>query len=400
MDTKNLNIEIIRDDGFSNFMSYMPDPDTFLMDVGDTFEAYRSMKKDGKISSLLKLRKVGVLSFPWRIEQGNAPDNVHAFVREKLTERLNWDRDIQELLSAIEYGYAVSEVIWAKQGRYWVPDALMARRADRFRFRADWTPVLANGMKPITVPYKLLVYRNDPENESPYGTAELARCYWPHSFKQAGFEFWMRAVEKFSVPSVLALFDSTDERQARERSQSIATSLERVRSGSGAGLANVKSVHALELKGGLKDFQVLINTCNSEISFALTGQSLATQEAEHGTRAQAEVHNRTLIEICRGDAKGLTGTLQELINWMVEINFGTGVPAPKGGFDLRNYASFEEVTRAIEIGVPVSRSLLYDRYGLPRPKDEEDQMRALHPSGTIELADTAPSAGKKKLKIT
>jgi phage gp29-like protein len=126
------------------------------------------------------------------------------------------------------------------------------------------------------------------------------------------------------------------------------------------------------MSGALADHKVLIETCNQEISFALTTQSLSTQEGEYGTRAQATVHDENLVRVCHGDAKSLNGTLQQIIDWMVELNFGKNVPCPKGEFDLESYATFDEVMKAVQSKIPVSKDSLYNRYGLPKPKNTED----------------------------
>lgn len=382
-----LKAEIIKLEEFERFLSFLPNPEELLGDAGRSIPVYREMKLDGKIDSLLNLRKDTVIGYPWHLEKRDASEQVFSFVKEHFRPHLNWEGDLRELLSAIDYGYAVSEVIWAEEGGYWVPAALKSRKPERFRFRADGVPLLAASGEALEQPYKFLVHRNKPEAENPYGTATLSRCHWPWQFKRAGFEFWVAATEKCGVPSVLAIFECTDERLAASKAALLAASLTQISAGSGAALANVKEVKTLEMSGALADFQVLIGTCNAEISYAITGQSLATGEAEFGTRAQAEVHEDTLSRICRADAAALAHTLQTLIGWLVELNFGAGTPAPVGAFDLSNRASFQEVMSAVERGVPVSRRLLYDRYGLPEPAGEEDAFLAAPSSSPLSLAD-------------
>ncbi len=392
---RNLQVEIIKPEEFQRFMAFMPNPDELLGDPGRSMPTYREMKLDGKIDSLLDLRKDTAVAYPWHLEQGKASDQVYAFVKDKLTARKDWQADLRELLSAIEYGYSVSEVLWAEQGGYWVPTKLKSRKPERFRFDSNGALVLASTLAKLDMPYKFLVHRNKPEAENPYGTPVLSRCYWYWKFKYAGLEFWLTATEKFGVPSILALFDASDERQAQKKAEEISTALAGISSGSGAALGNVKEVKALEVTGSLADFAVLVHTCNAEMAYSITGQSLATQEAEFGTRAQAEVHADTLEKICRGDAVALAGTVQLSIDWMVEVNFGAGVPAPQGSFDVSSRASLEDVLLAVDRGVPVSRRLLYDRYGLPEPADDEDSFvkpASAAPAAAFQLSDQ----GKKK----
>lgn len=399
MDTKKLQIEVIQPEAFWSVVSYLNTPSALMTDRGGFFATVDEMILDAKIGSHLRMRKDIVSAFPYNIDQKNAPDNVYEFVKDNLKEFLNWENDIKEFLSAIEYGFSFSEILWTQKNGYWVPDSLRNKKPTSILFKLDydtiaggkrskWVPVLSNGNIPLTEERKFLVYRNNPRAENPYGTSDLLMCYWPWKFKQLGWDFWLAAAKKAGVPSLAALFDAQDPVKAKESAAVLSDTLEQVEGGSGVALANVKDLKVLSMSGVLADHKVLIETCNQEISFALTTQSLSTQEGAYGTRAQATVHDANLLRVCHGDAKALNGTLQQLIDWMVELNFGPGVPSPKGEFDLESYASFEEVIKAITAKVPVSKEKLYSRYGLPKPKDTEDSFL------TIEVAETGtPAAG-------
>jgi hypothetical protein len=55
--------------------------------------------------------------------------------------------------------------------------------------------------------------------------------------------------------------------------------------------------------------------------------------------------------------------------------------------------------KAIEAGIAVSRNAMYDRYGLPRPRDDEDSFIKEMPS-SLALSDSAkPTDGKKKARM-
>ncbi|WP_435372790.1 phage portal protein family protein [Treponema phagedenis] len=47
-------------------------------------------------------------------------------------------------------------------------------------------------------------------------------CYWPWRFKQFGWEFWLKAAKKAGVPSIVALFESTNTEEARNAAQAIS----------------------------------------------------------------------------------------------------------------------------------------------------------------------------------
>ena len=342
----------------------MPNPDLLLEETGETIEIYRKMLLDARISSLLELRKTMVLNFPFHLKPGDETQKakeIADFV-SKCLERLNCYQEFKELLSALEFGFAVSEVIWELKNGYWIPKALKSRKQERFGFRPDGTAVLiVDPLKPLRLlnePYKFIIHRHSPQAENPYGNSVLKQCYWPWMFKRAGFRFWMTAAEKFGVPTVLAIFETDDEDKAR--AQMLAEALSSIQNDAAVALANIKHVDTLEVKGRLSDFKVLIDCCNNEISYALTGQSLATAESKYGTKAQAEVHEEMLKRSAMGDAKELAWVLNRtLISWIVELNFGKDAPVPIFEFEL-------------DRGVPVSRQALYTKYNIPEPINTED----------------------------
>ncbi|HOV64913.1 MAG TPA: DUF935 family protein, partial [Spirochaetia bacterium] len=248
--------------------------------------------------------------------------------------------------------------------------------------------------------YKWLVYRFDKDAENPYGTAALKSCYWPWKFKKAGLEFWLMATEKFAVPSLLAIFESSEQdEKVRERAKALAELLSTVESGSGSAVANVKEVKAIEASGDLSTFQSLLNWCDTQIAYGLVYQSLSVQEAENGTRAQATVHEDTFKDSSKGECRELAPVLQMLVDWVVELNFGPGEAIPQVSFDLADYATWEQVRDAIDRGVPVSKQALYSRYGLPEPEDDEDSFVKPPSSPELLLSDSNKKKARKPLRI-
>lgn len=373
-DKKTLTAQVIPIDSFARFLSYMPNPDEVLRDTGEALEVYRRMKIDPRIKSLLGILKTAVLNYPIRLDGWKAAEKTITFFEEnEILKKLYLEA--KELLSAVEYGYAVSEVVWREEDGWYIPESLMSRKPERFAFRPDGNLLLKQdgNLVPLDDPYKFLVYSFDPEAENRYGTSILRACYWPWKFKQAGFEFWLMATEKFAVPSILALFESSEgEEKLRERAEYLAGLLSKVQSGSGAALGNVKEAKVLELSGDLSGFKTLIELCDTQIAYAVTGQSLAVQEAQNGTRAQASVHEDMFWEFVKGICRELQPILQKLVDWIVALNFGPDEPTPLVEFDLDEYATWDMVVEAVDRGIPVSRAALYSRFGIPEPDDEED----------------------------
>lgn len=389
-------------DLFSSMVGAMPNPDEVLRDAAQAISVYRSMKYDPRVKSLLKVAKAAILNIPLRLSQGEASDQVMELVKRGL-ERTPLLGLARRSLSAIDYGFAVTEVVWETIDGWWLPVDLSLRKPERFRFDYESNLLFHGeaGDRPLDQAYRWLIYRHDKDAENPYGTSALAACYWPWKFKKAGLEFWLMAAEKFAVPSILAIFESSESPdKLQERAIELSRMLTTVQSGSGGALANIKDVKILESPGTLSEFKSLMDWCDTQIAYGLVNQSLTVQEAENGTRAQAEVHEDTFITTSKLTCIELTPVLQRLIDWIVVLNYGPGEVTPQVSFDMDDVASWEVVRGAIELGLPVSKAAIYDRYGIPEPVDEGDTfVKAAQPQTGFAMGDSVKKKPRRSIRI-
>jgi phage gp29-like protein len=369
---------IIRLPVWTRLLELLPNPDEVVEREGP--EVFDRMLQDPHIFACLTQRKALLLAKEWEIVPADSSEKaqkVAEFVRHTITTYLDFYRDLEELLSAIEHGYAVSEVVWRLEKGQWIPESLLGHDFRRFGFTPDGTLVLLDAEKgrvKLTQPYKFIVHRNEATPENPYGRSVLTRCYWPWRFKLAGFEFWITLLEKFGVPSLAALFETeTTEEKARELAEFISEQLLRITSGGAGALAGVKDLKTLEAKGHGEDFKLLLDLCNTEISKAILGETLTVEVGERGAYAHGKVHFEVLESLIKKDAEALANTLNRtLIKWIAELNFGADAPVPRFRFDFEPVADWEKIKDALDRGVPVSKRALYSLYNLPEPEDESD----------------------------
>lgn len=370
---KELTTQIITDNVLS-FLSYMPNPDDIVSGTLNSYKTYRKMLKDPKIKSSIGKIKSGALNFPLNIVQDESKENVYEFVR-KLPIFKNMHKKNRRMLSALNYGFSVSELIWELQDNRWIPSNFITRRPERFYFNSNWELFLQhNGIKAkLDQNYKWLIFQHEPDDENPYGTSMLQCVYWAWMFKNAGYDFWVQATEKFSVKTLIALFEADgDENKIAKRANDIAEMLMGVQSGSAAAVGNIKELKDVGMSGELKGFKELVEACDLQISYGLTGQAVATNATNGGSLALGEVQAELLYEDCKSIALELQSVLQQIIDWTVELNFGPGVKAPQIQYAVDRRASFEQLMSAIDRKIPVSKSSLYSYYGLPEPGNEDD----------------------------
>lgn len=396
---KEMTAQVITDNVLS-FLSYMPNPDDVAGGSFDSYNTYRKMLTDPKIKSMLGKIKTGALNFPLHIVQAGADEKTYEFVRSLAIFR-NMHKKNRRMLSALNYGFSVSELVWRQDGTRWIPENFITRKPERFYFNSDWELFLnQSGIKTkLDQDYKWLVFQHEPDDENPYGTSMLRCVYWAWMFKQAGYDFWVQATEKFSVKTIIALFEADgDEDKIASRANAIASMLMGIQSGSAAAVGNVKELKDVGMSGELAGFKELVEACDLQISYGLTGQSVATNATNGGSLALGEVQADLLYEDCKSIALELQAVLQQIIDWTVELNFGTGAKAPQIQYAVDRRATFEQLMQAVDRKIPVSKSALYSYYGLPEPGNDDDVF-VREDSAGMNLSDSSSKDVKKNFRF-
>ncbi|MDR0447642.1 MAG: DUF935 domain-containing protein [Treponema sp.] len=396
---KILTTQVITDNMLGSFLNYMPNPDDILSGALSSYDTYRQMRTDPRIKSLLNKLKTAALNFPIHITQPEGcSDALFTFVKGfDLWNKLH--QKLKRVYSGLDYGFSVSELVWRIENGQYIPDNIITRKPERFVFGHDWKLYLneTGQRRLLNEPYKWLEYHHDTDDENPYGTSVLRCVYWPWMFKKAGYDFWLQATEKFSVKTILALFKADgDDKKIRETSKLIAEQLISIASGSAAAVGNVESITEIGMDGDLIGFASLVDACDTQISYGLTGQTIATSKTEGGSLALGEVQADLFYEDAKGIALEGQALIQKIINWTAALNGYDGWP-PLAEVDTERKASFDQLMKAVDRKVPVSRDALYDRYGLPRPRDENDAFINREPVG-LELSDSKKKAPPERMR--
>ncbi len=186
----------------------------------------------------------------------------------------------------------------------------------RFRSRENW-----NG-DPVPEK-KFLLARHEATYFNPYGMAELSRCFWPVTFKRGGLKFWVVFTEKYGMPFLIGKHPRGTEPSENDR---LLDMLERMIQDAVAVIPDDSSVEFVESgRGGQASsseiYKSLIETCKGEISISILGQNLTT-EVKEGSFAASQSHMAVRQDIVDSDRKLVERTLNELIGWVYEYNFG------------------------------------------------------------------------------
>ena len=386
---KDLEKQIIDIGMFRSFVSAVDDVSDWISSVGETSKVFADMTDDGRISSLIEHRQNRVLWLD--MFQHDGPSTRLNEACRNAIDFNKLQKLAMQLLNAIPNGIAVTEVVWEQKDGLYVPAEFFPIPRSKITFPltgTDWRiPVYAPTMKRLDAPRKFLIHRNDRGTGNPWGRPVLRSAYWPWKFKKLGFKFWIMAAERIGVPSVLAIFDAKTEEEVQKRANKLVNLLSKLRSGASSALGNVKEVKYLDAEGAIKDFNIIVETCNTEIAYAVTGQSLSTNQAEYGTKAQGELHERSFDAITYGDAQALQASIQLLYDWFAEINFPGEEPI-RFEIDAGEKVSWKVLTDAIDRGIPVSKKAIYTLHKIPAPENDGDSF--IKPGGL----SSVPSAGE------
>lgn len=365
-----LILKIIRD---SLVMQYLPNPDEAIRRNPKALKLYDEMLEDPRINSLFYDRRNATQNLPLSLSK------VDDAAIQEFSERYLSEKNLRKwssylLTDALKYGFRPAEIVWQrdKDGYYYI-DALIGHNINKYRFSDDGQMYYDHGMTLLDQPYKWIIHRIEGDRyNAPYGMAYMKAVYWVWAFKKLGWQYWLTATEKFSVPSIYALFEQSDPAKAKEAAAELADTVSMMISGSSAALANVTAVGQIAMSGNVGDFDMLVKACDLQISYGMTGQALANNVSDTGTQALGTVQERTKAAAYENDARALAYTMQRLVDMALELNFGSDVDVPEFSYDTGDYASFTDVMTAINTGIPVSRRALYSRYNLPEPEDDED----------------------------
>lgn len=309
----------------------LPNPDPILRATGHALPVYRAMLYDAHIGGLARRRRAAVKALDWRLETDKAKSKTVRLVQDALS-RLDVPAMVGGLWEAALFGYACAEVMWEKRESHVLPRAVIAKPQEWFRFDSEGTMLFmvmgsANG---VPVPArKFLLSRQDATVKNPYGIADLARCFWPHTFKKGGLQFWLKFVEKYGSPKLVGKFDR--QTPAKEQEDLLA-SLEACVQDAVMVIPNDNSVEILKqdgssLSGAAENYEAFLRFCRSEISIALLGQDQTTEADTNHASATAGLE--VTGDIRDADAVMVQRAVQDLVAWIVELNIGPEADAPE-----------------------------------------------------------------------
>lgn len=305
---------------FSGFNGWLPNPDPVLRKMGRQISVYRELMRDPLVGSLVRRRKAAVARLDWKLSGDEVADNVFELVESWLVS-MDVYRLIKDVLNAPMFGYQPLELIW-QQGSQWLPSEIIAKPQEWFGFDSDGLLVYTqNGINQEPLPpYKFVCPTHEADYLNPYGLGDLGLVFWLVTFKRGGLKFWVQFTEKYGAPWLIGKEPRSNTQADTDK---LLDALEALIGNAVGTIPNDSSVEIHEASGkasSVEAYDKLIRYCGSEINIALLGQDQTTaQETNH---ASATAGLEVADDIRDSDKRIVESTFNQLIAWVVELNFG------------------------------------------------------------------------------
>ncbi|RKG32995.1 phage portal protein family protein [Acinetobacter tianfuensis] len=307
-------------EAISNFFTHFgrrPDNDEVLRKAGIARHRLSVLLDDDEIAQAVETRIDALLATPFRIEPSDTPEAV--YLKAELDE---WYFEIASAaLNALLFGYSVQEAVYeVKQEGYlglqWIGEKPMQwfepKNDGRLIYRQDG----GGTDREVDQFLKFFLTRRKATFEQPYGKALLATLYWLFFFKQNGFKFWAKFLERFGTPILLGKCEDTETEDMNQallnaHAQSVlsidAKDDVQVLSTQGSGSAN----------GAFETFN---KTLAQQIQKVVLGQTLTSGTDGKGSYALGQVHENVRGDKLKSDIRLVTPTLQAVVNALCALN--------------------------------------------------------------------------------
>lgn len=370
-------------------LGQIPDPDEVLKKVGITRDKLRVLETDDELIAAFDTRREAVIGMPWRIEPGG--DERTDFITSELKPVMEYA--MRGVLNAVLYGYSVCEIIYAKRddGRIGL-HSIIDKPIEWFAPKADgsllwFSPDAPQGEPGEPVKFLLTVRQFSYRN--PYGEALLSRLYWPWFFRQNGWKFWAKWLERFGQPFLIG--------KTRGKFDEMAMQLSKAVQGAAIAINLEDDISQVDATGSGSQFESFDQAIVKRYQKLILGQTLTSDVGATGSYAAAAVHNDVRGDKRNADVRMVTRAMQKVVRYLwVLNNFGEETDAPE--FILADDTGLE-LERAerdavlVNAGIlKLTESYLLDRYdfkegdfemiseqGAPEPELEKPEKPGLPP---------------------
>ncbi len=388
-----------------------------LVDLGNEMR-----QKDGHLQCVLQTREMSLCGLDWELvypgqdskpKKGKRPrgQRQKKFVERSLRTHEGFRKLLAHLTGAVFYGYAVAEIVWGVDKGQLVPVRFVCHSPRRFGFRQDdGRFVWRDERMPMPgvdfleqYPDRFIVSQPRVNGDVPVREGLVRVLMWLALFRNWSLGDWLKLAEIAWKPWRLAKYAKSNPGAtggaASDKDRRAAEAIMAGMSTNGWAVhpdtidINLKWPEGNQGKGQGGTHDALFAVAGAEMSKAVLGQTLTTEQGRVGSQALGNVHNDVRMDILRADAEHVADVITTyLIEPMIRLNFGPNAPVPRFQFitedatDMVAFATMLEKTAGI-LRIPADWAR--DKLGIPHPDDEEELVGATQSdeSEDVDLSD-------------
>ena len=363
-------------------------------------------QKDGHLHATLSTRENALSALPLTIdpflERGmrdpsDRDAEVAGFVQDAFEGAAGNGQDIRSLYDlvphlngAVYHGYSNAETAWMRDGRWLLPEGFRLIDQRRFAFRSSDSRLVFKGSAVASAysdgidlmadfPGQFLQHQPRINGDVPCREGLSHLLVWPATFRNWDIVDWLRLAELAWKPWRIGRLKGHAGKEDRDR---LVYVLERL---TNAGIAVIGENTDVELvwpgqEGGSRTgstHKELADWLGAEMSKAVLGQTLTTEQGSVGSYSLGKVHDQVRKDIRDQDAKAVAATLRrDLVRPLVLLNYGPNVPLPNVTFQTEDSADLNEFADAITkfkaAGLKIPLWYVQDVSGIPAPQDDDE----------------------------
>lgn len=304
---------------FATRISRLPDLDETLRKAGIQRHRLEVLLDDDEIAQVTETRLDALLATPYRIE----PNDTKEAELLKL-ELEEWFVEIATSAhNALFFGYSVQEAIYTQKvnriGLGWIGEKPMEWFEPKSDGRLIYRPDGTGFEQIVDQSFKFFLTQRKATFKKPYGKALLSVLYWLFFFKQNGFKFWAKQLERFGTPILLGKVKDGDD-------SDIAAMNSALLSAHAQSVVSIDADDDVQILSGDKNgsagssFEVFNSILMKQIQKVVLGQTLTSGNDGGGSRALGEVHENVRKDKLKSDIRLITPTVQAVVNALCDLN--------------------------------------------------------------------------------
>ncbi len=341
--------------------------------------AHEMEERDPHYASVLATRKHAVCKLPISVESPT-DDKTDTKITDAviaLTKKPWFRFLLEDLADALGKGFSVCEIMWDSTGRQWMPKVCKWRDQRFFQFDRINGETLrlideSNQADGVDLdPYKFIVHYARLKTGVPIrgGLARLAATAF--MCKSFTLKDWMAFAELFGLPFRIGKYNNGASVEDKATLIAAVSGIGTDAAGIIPETMQIELLEAAKTSGGESLFEGLANWLDKQVSKAVLGQTMTSDDGS--SLAQAKVHNEIRTDLVESDALQLAATInRDLVRPFIDLNFGPQEQYPEVCLyveipeDL--VALAQALTPFIDRGLRVEASVIRDKFGLPEPE--------------------------------